>query len=156
VLNTQNSRKFFDQAIDEHNRKNEVLNRKWEFDNYQSWGFDQDSLLFFIELPNGSLVEAKGQIYGTFSPSEGTWEWAWANADIDEAASQDALNIKEYGERENVDFLSEPLLELPDQNSATYLGAIGEKVNVAQGLFVGEVEGLYIFIGLKELTKKSL
>lgn len=154
MFNDKANSKFLDSAIYEHNANNDILNKQWGFDNYSEWGLDQDSGSFFIQLPNGKTVEAEGQIYGSFLSTDNTWEWAWNNSNIDEKIAEESLNIKEYGERENLDFLSEPIIELPDQNTATYLAAIGEKINNAQGVFVGQVEEIYIFIGLKGLRKK--
>ncbi|MEA2027564.1 MAG: hypothetical protein U9N49_01115 [Campylobacterota bacterium] len=153
VFDTTVNKKFFDDAITEHNRNNEILNQDWGFDNYQEWGFDQESGTLFIKFADGSLVEANGQIYASFADDDNSWEWAWNNSDIDEHIANDSLRIKEYGERENIDFLTEPIIKLPDQNTATYLGAISEKINHAQGLFVGQVEEVYIFIGLKGLRR---
>jgi len=144
---------FFDDAITEHNRNNEILNKDWGFDNYQEWGFDQEGGTLFIKFKDESVVEANGQIYGSFSNNDNTWEWAWNNSDIEEHIANDSLRVKEYGERENIDFLAEAIIELPDQNTATYLGSIAEKLNNAQGLFVGQVEEIYIFIGLKGLRR---
>ena len=133
MFNDKASSKFLDSAIHEHNANNDILNKQWGFDNYSEWGLDQDSGSFFIQLPNGKMVEAQGQIYGSFSSQDNTWEWAWNNPMVEEFMAKDSLKIKEYGEYENLDFLSEPIIELPDQNTATYLGAIGEKINNAQG-----------------------
>lgn len=153
MFNSKASSKFLESAIGEHNEKNDILNEQWGFDSYSEWGLDQESGKFFIKLQDGSLVEAEGQIYGSFSSEDSTWEWAWSNPDIDESIAKDSLRIKEYGESENIDFLSEAIIELPDQNTATYLAAIGEKINNAQGLFVGQIEEIYIFIGLKGLRR---
>jgi len=153
VFNSKTSSKFLESAIGEHNEKNDILNEQWGFDRYSEWGLDQESGIFFIKFKDDSLVEANGQIYGSFSSEDSTWEWAWNNPMVDESMAEDSLRIKEYGESENIDFLAEPIIELPDQNTATYLGAIGEKINNAQGLFVGQVEEIYIFIGLKGLRR---
>jgi hypothetical protein len=46
----------------EYNEKLEKLNRDWSFSNYKRWGFDQFSGVFFLELHDGSRVEADGQL----------------------------------------------------------------------------------------------
>lgn len=146
---------FLGAASREHNEKNESLIKNWGFDSYQEWGFDQETLVFFLNLKNGSRVEAKGQIYGSWSKREKTWEWAWNNPHAEEGAQRDSKRIREYGKKEKLEYLTHGIVLCPTILFATYFASIGEKICEAQGVFPGKMGELSIFIGLSDLKNKK-
>lgn len=146
---------FLASAISEHNEKNKVLIKDWGFDNYKEWGFDQDSRVFFLKLKSGETVEADGQIYGSWSKRDSTWEWAWNNPHAEKDAAKDSHTIREYGEAEKLEYLVQGVIPCPDVVYATYLASIGEKICSAQGVFPGKAGSFVIFIGLHNLRKQS-
>ena len=119
---------FLAAAIEEHNRNNEILKSDWGFEDFAEWGFDQTCGDFFLKMADESLVKATGQIYGSFSTDDCSWEWGWNNPHVDEAAKQDVRQVKEYGRKEGLGYLCTGFLDLTDEMMATYLAAIAEKV----------------------------
>lgn len=146
---------FLASAIEYHNENTETLNSDWSFDNFEEWGFDQITGIFFLRLADDSRVEADGQIYGSFSESGKSWEWAWNNPNAEESMSKDAFMIKEYGEKEGIEYLTTGMIPVPDITFATYLASIGEKICNAQGVYPATAGPIIVFIGLKNLRKKG-
>jgi len=146
---------FLASAIEYHNRNNKILNRQWGFESLAEWGFDQETGIFFIRHEDGSRVEGRGQLYGSYSESDGTWEWAWNNPMVEEAMSIDSRKAKEYGEEQNLTYLILGVVPVSDEMSATYLASIVEKLADAQGVYSADAGAIKVFIGLKELKRIS-
>jgi hypothetical protein len=145
---------LLDDAIKEHNTKNDILMKEWGFGDPKEWGFDQTSGRFFIIGKTGARVEASGQIYGSFSATDRSWEWAWNNPYVADSLKQDALLVQAYGRKENLGYLCQGKLLLPDETAATYFAAIAEKLSGAQGVFPARSGSLIVYIGLKNLIRK--
>lgn len=142
-------------ALAEYNARNEALLRDWGFAGSTQWGFDQKTGLFFVQLKDGSRVEATGQIYGSYSEDAGTWEWAWNNPHVMESVKQDARRVKAYGERESLGCLTSGIVPAPklDGSMSASLAAIAMKVCGAQGVYAGQGGQVKVYIGLKNLAK---
>ncbi|MGA2747973.1 MAG: DUF6882 domain-containing protein [Verrucomicrobiota bacterium] len=139
----------------EYNEKLETLNRDWSFSNYKRWGFDQFSGVFFLELHDGSRVEADGQVIGSYFPSRNSWEWAWNNPNVEEPMKRDVQLVRTFGEKEKIDYLRKGVVPAPDKLFPMYLSGIAIKISGAEGVFAGNAGPLQVFISLKRLRKKS-
>jgi len=60
------------------------------------------------EISFGPNLDFPMQVLGTFSHSSETWLWAWANtkSGLSEHITQQALQLKKYGEDQEIDLLS--------------------------------------------------
>ncbi len=95
---------FLGGAIAEHNRNNDRLIKDWGFGEYKECGFDQTTGIFFLMLKDGKKITASGQIYGSFSDADGTWEWAWNNPNVEDLVKKDSMLVREYGEKQGQGF----------------------------------------------------
>lgn len=145
--------KFLSEASEYHNNNNINLQNNWGFDNYEEWGFSQETGVFFLDFKDGSRVEASGQIYGSYSTQDTSWEWAWNNPHSEKGMSIDSLKAKTYGEETDLLYLTSGMVTVFDIVFATYLASIAEKLNDAQGLFPASAGEIIIFIGLKDLKR---
>lgn len=70
------------------------------------WNLDRGEMVFSRKgMP---VVTAKLHYLGTFSPSEGTWLWGWANETIPPAATTRLGEIRRYGEEQGFSKLTTP------------------------------------------------
>lgn len=145
---------FFKSAIQEHNRNTESLMKDWGFADATECGFDQSTGLFTMKLKDGSRVEASGQIYGSFSEADRSWEWAWNNPHIAEPLKKDSAIVHEYARRESLPHLYTGQMPVVDETMITYFVAIAEKLSGAQGMYPVRCGKIIVFIGLKSLTRK--
>ena len=146
---------FLASCTKEYNEKLERLNRDWSFSNYRQWGFDQVSGVFFLELHDGSRVEADGQVIGSYSPRGESWEWAWANPNVEESMKRDVQLVRHFGEKENIEYLRAGMVPVPDKMFPMYLSAIAVKVIGAEGVFAGSAGAIQVYITLKNLRRKN-
>jgi len=144
---------FLFEASEYHNKNILNLQENWGFSDYEEWGFSQDTGIFFLKLKDGSRIEANGQIYGSYSTHDTSWEWAWNNPHSEENIAMDSLKAKEYGKETGLNYLTVGIVEVYDILYATYLASIAEKLNNAQGVFPGNAGEVIVFIGLKNLKK---
>ncbi len=148
--------KFLATCTREYNEKLEKLNREWSFSDYKTWGFDQNSGLFFLQLHDSSRVEADGQVFGSYLPERNSWEWAWNNPNVEAGMKRDVQLVKAFGEKEKIEYLCKGMVPATDKLIPIYLSAIAVKVTDSEDnpLFAGNAGTMQVFIGLKNLRKK--
>ena len=140
--------KFLAEATAEFNTKQKELDDEW-LGSFKQWGFDQQSGLFRIEFHDGDEAHFDGQILGSYSPREGTWEWAWNNPWVEPAMARDAQRVKQLGEELGLDYLLHGMIPLPDGQFVSYLCAIGLKATGSIGVYRGACNPVDVLILLK-------
>jgi hypothetical protein len=143
------------EAVEEHNRKNDLLARDWSFNSIAEWNCDQDTGQFVMVTRQGTRVLADFQAVGSFEKRTQSWEWAWNNPHIDKRLSVDSRKVKSFGEKEGINYLTLPMFTLPKLEFATYLAAIASRVTNAQGAFPGDIGELVLWVTLKNLRHTS-
>jgi hypothetical protein len=146
---------FLASCTREYNEKLEKLNRDWSFSNYKTWGFDQLSGIFFLELHDGSRVEADGQVIGSYKPAQKSWEWAWNNPNVEEAMKRDVQAVRTFGETEKIEYLRKGVIPAPNKLFPMYLSGIAIKILGAEGVYAGNAGAIQVFISLKNLRRKD-
>ena len=140
---------FLAAATAEFNAKQEELNRHWRFDQAQQWGFDQESGLLKLEFADGAELHFDGQLLGSYSAGQSSWEWAWNNPWVEPAMSRDCRLVKEAGEKYDIDYLQAGLIPLPDGQFVSYLSAIGLKATDSIGAYRGACNPVDVVILLR-------
>jgi hypothetical protein len=69
----------------------------WGLGSADRWGLDQRTGLITWTFPEKTAT-APAQILGSFSPSSGSWLWAWANKSILPEMSRDARIVRDWAE----------------------------------------------------------
>lgn len=142
---------FLASACAEFNRKQAELDSAWRFDQYESWGFDQDDGLLQLKFKDGARIIANGQILGSHAKSDDSWEWAWNNPYVSDHVKADSLAVKRCGERLSIPYLVAATTPVPDPLFLSYLCAIGLKATDSMGVFRGSAGAIDIFILLKNI-----
>jgi len=149
--------KFLAEATEEFNAKQEALDRDWHFDDYKQWGFDQLSAVFRLEFADGTEFQADGQILGSYSAANRSWEWAWHNPYVNPSIARDSKAVKELGERLGLSYTAAGMIPVPAEEFVSYLCAIGLKATGSFGLFRGTAGPIDVIILLKNprMAKKA-
>lgn len=97
------------------------------------WDFDMENGTIHF----GEKLTFSFQILGTFSFSSETWLWAWANTQsgISENFLQQALQLKTYGEENNIDLLKNSKFNF-SQNQMHIIGSIAIGICGADGYYI--------------------
>lgn len=147
-------------AIQIYNKSQKEFRKTYGFSNYEEWRFDQDTGKFFLTANRNLSVSADGQIIGSFSANNNTWEWAWNNPHVEPHIKKDSLLVKKYGKKEGLEYLSQGILWLPDEQFGVYLAAVGQKITNSEVVFRGKMGDIFVYLMLKNsesiLTDKSL
>jgi hypothetical protein len=141
--------KFLEGATAEFNRKQETLCTDWRFDSYKQWGFDQISGILKLEFKDGSEFHADGQILGSYSKGDNSWEWAWNNPHVEASMKKDSQKVKEVGKRLGIEYLLHGMIPIPGETFVSYLSAIGLKATNSIGVFRGPAGPIDALILLK-------
>jgi hypothetical protein len=145
--------KFLAEATEEFNAKQEALDRNWHFDKYKQWGFEQLSGVFRLEFEDGTEFHADGQILGSYSAANNSWEWAWHNPYVDSSISRESRKVKEVGQRLGLSYTEAGMVPVPGEEFVSYLCAIGLKATGALGVFRGAAGPIEVIILLKNPRK---
>ena len=148
-LLTPEADKFLAEATSEFDTKQAALDRDWHFDDYKQWGFDQLSGVFRLEFADSTEFHADGQILGSYSATNLSWEWAWNNPYVDASIARDSKAVKELGERLGLSYTASGMVPVPGDELISYLCAIGLKATGSLGVFRGAAGPIEVIILLK-------
>ncbi|MEU0272394.1 DUF6882 domain-containing protein [Streptomyces sp. NPDC006307] len=105
----------------------------WGLGSADRWGLDQMTGVITWTFPDRTAT-APAQILGSFSPSSGSWLWAWANESIVPEMSRDALEFRDWAEAHGHGGLARPEIEA-DEATASALVALAVRVTAATGYY---------------------
>ncbi len=146
--------KFLADAGAEYEAKKEALEQgEWRLVSCAEWGFDMDTGIVSVRLEDGSQWQADGQLLGSFSPEDVTFQWAWDNPNVSEHVGRDSRLVKEIGERFGLQYLlmGGGPFSIPSPDFVAFLCAISLKATDSVGVMEADEEGVVGFIMLKNL-----
>ncbi|WP_405632535.1 hypothetical protein OG933_41995 [Streptomyces sp. NBC_00016] len=107
----------------------------WGLGSADRWGLDQRTGLITWTFPEKTAT-APAQILASFSPSSGSWLWAWANDSILPEMSRDARTVRDWAEAHGHHALAQPKVDADEQTAAT-LAALAVRITKAAGFYRG-------------------
>ncbi len=120
-------------------------------DDYDEWKYDQYSGVYKHLKEGKTVLEADAQIAGSVFSSAGTWEWAWNNPNVEEAAKVDSYRVKEYGERENIEYFKTGIIPLAGKSQGIYFSSVAMKLSGSQTVVAVPMGECMIFLLLKNI-----
>lgn len=131
---------FLSRAIDEYNLNISQMDEKYQITKL-AWGYEQDTLKLQLLDDGNPVYEADAQIAGSFYRPHGTWEWAWNNPNVEKNAAKLSLLVKQYGNKEGLDYLCTGTVDVAGEETfAAYLAAIAFKLSNVDYVYRGEVD----------------
>lgn len=107
----------------------------WGLGSADRWDLDQTTGMITWTFPDKTAT-APAQILGSFSPTSGSWLWAWANQNILPDMSRDARIFRDWAEANGHPALAQPKIEA-DEKAAATLVALAVRVTKAAGYYRG-------------------
>jgi hypothetical protein len=113
-----------------------------------SWEFDVAT----GTLSFGNGLHWQAQILGTESYQNNTWLWAWANtgSNLPPALIQASLQIKQFGEQQQIPELTAPQIPITDEINGHVLSMIVSGICDADAYYRGPYDGGAAFLLIKD------
>ena len=141
--------KYLADASTEFNAKQEALRRDWRFGTATRWAWDPPTGLFTLDFADGAQFAADGQLLGSHSPQDSSWEWAWNKPRLEATAMKDSKLVKTLGEKLGLPYLIRGMVPIPGPLWVTYLSSLGVKATDSIGVYLGNTGDLKVAITLK-------
>jgi uncharacterized protein DUF6882 len=129
---------FLAAAIMEFNAKQQALTKTWRFAAFEQWAYDPDTGVLNLEFADKATLVADGQLLGTFSVADNTFEWAWSRPHFGATITKESARVKELGRRLGISYLQAGIIPIPDEAFMSYVCAIGLKASDSAGMFRGD------------------
>ena len=144
--------KFLDRCLDDFTKRQKEYAEKWGIDDCERWDVDQKKgIITFTNTRKGyKKLVGKVQIIGSFNSTDKTWMWAWANNTVEEGLKQDALKLKEYGDKNKLKRFTEKGWE-GEMDDGWKMTALAVKLLGAEGAYRGPCGKLYVFMVIRDL-----
>lgn len=112
----------------------------------ESWGFDMDSGI----LSFGQKLKAPAQLIGSYSYTQDSWLWGWANtaSGIPESLTVQSLRMKELGERNNIEQFVNRSFDA-DETQGHIFAMIAAGLFGASAYYPADYGEGYLFVTLK-------
>lgn len=141
-------RDMIDQTAQAHNAR-------WGLGMADRWDLDQTSGTIRWTFSD-RVAEAPAQILGSFSPSSGTWLWAWANDSLLPSMRTASDEVRSWGERNGQTMLTTPKLTLTEDQVAD-LVSVAFRLSRASGFYrapAGQAE-IHLTFGTVTITTQT-
>jgi hypothetical protein len=123
-------REFVWPLLERLQEKNERIRQR--FGDYAQWEWNPDEASLTLSDPGKPDLHIDVTLVGT---TEGrSWEWSWANPNIDPTLKRDMEQVREFGREHGYLRLVDPFVEA-DQTSGLELTAVAAHILNAQGSF---------------------
>ena len=127
-------------------------NRKYRFRSLHRMDYEQESCrMIFSDISVQPRVLANFQIVGSLSGNSGTWLWSWDNEYLLDMTIEDIWHVKEFGEKNMIEKLSNPKWDATDED-AWDMTAISAYLLKAQGAYSFLSDDIRVFVVLKEMS----
>lgn len=132
---------FAQNAVENLKEVQDSFKAEYDIDGYASWFYTQSTELLRLYNDETDEVYLKYVPVGTYSTKNKTWMWCWANKHSIEPHKNDVLTVKEFGEREGFDMLSDGYFSADEYSgweftaiSLHFLGGIGGYRTLSDGI----------------------
>lgn len=135
-MNDDEFDRFLSSATEELKTKQARLTADYGFGTHKRWMFENDKAkLQFFNQDGQLVIEADIIDIGSYSPSAGTWKWAWAYESINPALKAQSLRIKELEDITNLSIFGEQEPVEADEYLAWEVAAMAVKHLEALGCY---------------------
>lgn len=141
---------FAENCVNEIKSLQDELISDFSLGSYDNWYYDQATGLLTFSTKDEEL-NFKYFSVGTFSNNTNTWKWSWDNEHTLDNVKLKSLNVKEFGETNNYDKLTNGYFE-SNEEEAWEFTAISAKVTNSIGIYRAVDEHLLIFLALTEVV----
>ncbi|MEX2154709.1 MAG: DUF6882 domain-containing protein [Gemmatimonadaceae bacterium] len=140
---------FLAEATKEFNAKQDLLTKEWRFDSFDQWSYDAEHGVLKLGFSDGKSLVAEGQLLGTFSVSDSSFEWAWNSPHFNDTITRDSKLVKGVGKKLAISYTQVGMIPIPGEAFLSYICAIGLKASESLGMFRGTEDVVHPLIMIK-------
>jgi hypothetical protein len=122
----------------------------WNMGKAERWDADQENGILRWTFGDGTMVEAKYQVVGTYNPETETFHWSWDDRTVPKRLTIDASNVKSLGESHKIAALTTAKLTFAEEE-AWELAALTVKLNDRKGLYRGKRGPIAVFMSFDDV-----
>ena len=130
---------------------NKRCHTEFRISTWPRWDYDLDAATLTFSANGVPRVIASIVAVGTTSRKSNTWLWAWANEHIPEAASARLLELKAFGEAEQIEALTEDSLA-DDEYLGWAMTAVAAHVLGAKGAYRCPGDNGFLYVVYTDLS----
>jgi hypothetical protein len=143
---------FLDRAREELEQKQALLMESEGFGQHKDFWFDQLTGKLQLKDANGHVkVEADVTLIGSFSPSAGSWQWAWSNESVVDTLRKKSERFKELGAITSMECFTAPGFD-GDQQMAWDAVAMCVSHSGAMGCYRMPAKRVDVFAAIDAVT----
>lgn len=138
-------------SLAELRSKLDAHDRAWKLGSFAQWEFSQGTGALVFTLLDGSRAEAKGQIIGSHSTEDDSWEWAWNNPNVEKKVAKLSAAMKKHGQARSLEPFTKGRLSM-SATGAWALAACTARHTKSSGVYRGSSGQISYFIAFEEPT----
>jgi len=142
---------FVEQAVDQLQRKQDILIESNRLGTYPDYWFQQETgTLQFKEADGKVAVEASIIPIGSFSTRSETWQWAWANQSVIGPLREKAESLKGLYDLTGMEVFQMPNVEA-DEDMAVDFAAMSVLYLESLGSYRIPMDHLMVFVAIETI-----
>ena len=140
---------FLHPLVHQSMEKNE---RFWDkYGKYARWDWDYERSVLTFSDPEKTALEIDASVVGT---TEGnSWEWAWANGNLDPNTKLDMAKVREFGAANGYDKLTTAFLDA-DEYTGWEMTSVAVHVLESPGSYRFPTENGYCYLVYRNIRQK--
>jgi hypothetical protein len=147
---------FKDDCVEQLSALQNEFMKLYDINSYEHWYYDHGIGAFHFKADDGRNLYFRYVDVGSYSTKKDTWMWSWDNNSTPKHVTKGLQKVKQYGEENGYNYLSQGLLENGDEYTGWALTAITAKLLNAIGAYRIPHEHLFIyFVFTNELTQEQ-
>ena len=131
--------------------KQAECDREYRINQFHRVDYEQETgKMIFSDVGVIPRVVADYQIVGSLSRKSNTWLWAWDNPYLLDNTIQDIWEVKEFGDKNDIEKLKSPKWEATEQD-AWDMTAIAANILNARGAYSFLSDDIRVFVIIKRI-----
>jgi hypothetical protein len=141
---------FLHPLVHESMEKNERFTH--QYGQYARWDWDYERSVLIFSDPEKNALEIDASIVGT---TEGdSWQWAWANRNLDPHATTDMAKVREFGEAKGYEKLTSAFL-VADEYTGWEMTSVAVHVLGSPGSYRFPTERGHCYLAYREIRQNA-
>jgi hypothetical protein len=131
------------------------IDLEFRLNQYSRMDYEQETgMMIFSDVGVVPRVAAHYQIVGSLSRKTNTWLWAWDNPYLLENTLEDIWKVKEFGDKNHIEYLINPKWEATEQEAwdMTAIAAYLLKAKGSYAFLSDEIQVFVIFTRIKAIS----